>query len=278
MGGGLYWMYTPMRSLELKGRNNMPNLLKRFGHAIVPTSLRPQVRRVLSKRRVVRKALYGGNLRYCPICQSHLHAFEPQGPTQRPNARCPICGSMERHRFFFLFANQEMGLCAAPKKKMLHVAPEACLVPILSECEHLDYLTADLMPGAMVQMDLTDIHMPDETFDVVVASHVLEHIPDDRKAMREVFRVLKPGGWAVMQVPVTTTETFEDLSIVDPHERIRVYGHHEHVRRCGEDYYSRMSEVGFELCMSKLPVQEDQAECTRLGITPYQSIPLCVKR
>ena len=255
----------------------MSSLIKRFGHALLPAPLWPRVRRVVSNTRIVRKALYRGNQRYCPICNSHLRMFAPQGPTKRPNARCPICGSFERHRLFFLFASREMGLCSAPRKKMLHVAPEACLSPILSKCKHLDYLTADLMPGAMVQMDLTDIQMPDDTFDVVVASHVLEHIPDDRKAIREVLRVLKPGGWAVMQVPVTADETFEDLSIVDPKERERVYGHHEHVRRCGEDYYDRMAEEGFELCMIQLPEQQDQAECMRLGIASYQSIPLCTK-
>lgn len=255
----------------------MPSLIERFGHVLLPAPLRPQVRRVVRNTRIIRKALNRGDQRYCPICKSHVRSFRPQGPNRRPNACCPICGSFERHRLFFLFASREMGLCSMPKKKMLHVAPEACISPILAECKHLDYLTADLMPGAMVQMDLTDIHMPDETFDVVVASHVLEHIPDDRQAMREVLRVLKPGGWAVMQVPVTTEKTYEDLSIVDPQERERLYGHHEHVRRCGEDYYDRMSEEGFELRMMQLPEQQDQAECTRLGIASYQSIPLCIK-
>lgn len=120
----------------------------------------------------------------------------------------------------------------------------------------------------MVKMDITDIQFPPETFDVVYCSHVLEHVPDDRKAMREFWRVLKPGGWAILNVPVIDKETFEDFSITDPDERERVFGKDDHVRLYGPDYADRLREAGFVVTVVSPGDMCSATEIRRFGLTP----------
>lgn len=118
---------------------------------------------------------------------------------------------------------------------MLHVAPEPSFGVIFSKSKYIDYLSADLYDkSVMVKMDITDIQYPENYFDIIFCSHVLEHVLDDKKAMREFLRVLKPTGWAVLQVPIMAMKTIEDPSITDPDERLRVFGQHDHVRRYGK--------------------------------------------
>lgn len=138
--------------------------------------------------------------------------------------------------------------------KILHVAPEHQLQRFLSGLKNLDYVTADISRhDVMVQMDLTGIQYHDDCFDGMICNHVLEHIVDDRRAMRELFRVLKPGGWAILQVPISRrlTETLEDHSIVSEADRERVFGQKDHVRIYGADYTERLQGVGFEVKVFK---------------------------
>ena len=130
----------------------------------------------------------------CPVCDQTADKFLPFGAKQTPERRCPSCGSLERHRAVWLYFERFTDLFTR-KVKMLHAAPEPCLMQRLRSQPNIDYLSIDLkMPSAMAHMDLTDLDLSNDAFDVVYASHVLEHIPDDRKAMREFVRVLKPGG------------------------------------------------------------------------------------
>ncbi|HUF80440.1 MAG TPA: methyltransferase domain-containing protein [Burkholderiales bacterium] len=135
--------------------------------------------------------------------------------------------------------------------------------------EGLDYLSVDLSsPGAMARMDLTRMACPDSTFQAIYCSHVLEHIPDDRKAISELYRVLRPGGWAVLEVPITADKTHEDPSVVDPEERKKHFGQRDHVRRCGPDYVERVRSAGFVvqvLCSTDLAAETD---CRRMGFLP----------
>jgi len=101
--------------------------------------------------------------------------------------------------------------------------------------------------GVMEKMDITDIQHPNGNFDIIYCSHVLEHVPDDRKAMSEFYRVLRPSGWAVLNVPITADTTYEDPSITDPDERERLFGQHDHVRRYGPDYKDRLEDAGFHV-------------------------------
>lgn len=149
---------------------------------------------VLSKP--FRKIYYYGNTYYCPVCKSHLRNFiSTRGPVKRPGVRCPVCWSLERHRFVWEFLRQETNLFDGTRKRMLHVAPELVFMAQIAKITNLDYITADLRnPRAKVKMDITNIHFPDNSFDVIYCSHVLEHVPDDLRAIGEFHRVLKPDG------------------------------------------------------------------------------------
>lgn len=183
---------------------------------------------------------------YCPICGNLAHKFLPATPEPRPNCVCPNCGSRERHRLTWLFLERHTDLFDGRRRQMLHIAAERATARRLQALPGLDYLTADLAsPSAMVKMDITDIHYPDASFDVILCSHVLEHVDDDRQAMREFYRVLRPGGWAVLLVPISVEMTFEDPSIIDPALRKRLFGHPQHVRQYGLDFADRLREVGF---------------------------------
>jgi len=225
------------------------------------------------------KVVFFGRKHYCPICRSHARTFFPCGNPPRPNARCPICHSLERHRLDWLFFRQETNLFDTSPKRMLHVGPEPCFESRLKRIDNLDYLTADLHnPRAMVKMDITAIQFPDNSFDVIYCSHILEHVPDDHKAIREFYRVLKPGGWAVLQVPVVEVETtFEDPTITSPQERERVFGQHDHVRRCGPDYINRMAAAGFNTTTFCATDVIDAASLFRLGVQQGRLIFFCTK-
>ena len=158
---------------------------------------------------------------------------------------CPNCHSLERHRFLWLILQylwEEGRIC--DKGKMLHFAPEPCLA--MKFKKSFEYISADLDPEiAMVAMDITDIKFPDNTFDAIVCNHVLEHIPDDRKAISELYRVMKKGGWGSLQVPLKGETTYEDDTITTPEAREKAFGQFDHVRLYGSDFYRRLLEVGF---------------------------------
>ncbi len=161
---------------------------------------------------------------------------------------------------------------------MLHIAPELQLSRLFRAQPSLDYLSADLKsPRAMVKMDITDIPYPDHTFDVIYCSHVLEHVPDDRKAMRELHRVLKPGGWAILQVPITAKATVEDPAVTDPQERLRLYGQIDHVRRYGPDYKDRLVEAGFGVILEQFVQELNERQVRRFGLNKCSPIHLCTK-
>lgn len=226
---------------------------------IIPRPWRPALKRMV----------YAGRRRHCPVCDRHARRFVPGGENSRPEAACPFCGSLERHRLVWLYFQRRTNLFDRSPKRVLHVAPESMFQPRLLEALAPGYLTADLFdPSVMERMDITDINHPDAAFDVIYCSHVLEHVPDDRKAMREFRRVLKPGGWAVLLVPITAERTIEDTSITDPAERLRRFGQEDHVRRYGSDFEHRLREAGF--AVTRTP---PGALCTPLEIERYQLSP-----
>jgi SAM-dependent methyltransferase len=170
------------------------------------------------------------------------------GVNPRVDARCPNCAALERHRLLILFLRKETDFFDGRPKRFLHVAPEKAFIPTFSEAIGGGYLTADLLAnGVMAKMDVTDIGHPDETFDVIYCSHVLEHVGDDRKAMSEFWRVLKKDGWAILNVPMGKNPTVEDPTVTDPAERLRRFGQKDHVRVYGPDYVDRLAEAGFRV-------------------------------
>src|SRR6266849_5073580 len=186
----------------------------------------PRDRRRQLRRAVMRCTQFGLN-RYCPCCRAHLRRFRPFGLIPRQEALCPVCESLERHRLIYLYMTKKTDLFVGHPKKMLHVAPEPQLSRLFREADGIDYLSADLSaPNAMAKMDIMDIRYPDDTFDVIYCIPILEHVADDRQAMREFYRVLKPGGWAILQVPIPAGTTVEDPTVSSPEERERLFGQH----------------------------------------------------
>jgi len=162
--------------------------------------------------------------------------------------------------------------------KILHIAPEPALEAKLRSLPWLDYLSADLHnPHAMLQMDICDIQFPDEQFDLIYCSHVLEHVLDDLKALREFYRVLKTGGQAVILAPITSPQTISDPSVADPLERERLFGQHDHVRRYGWDFIQRVEKAGFRVKVIRRAELADEEEAKRFGLELEETIFLCEK-
>jgi SAM-dependent methyltransferase len=247
---------------------------------VLATALKTIRRHQLAGRvlRILRNVRTAGWTYYCPICRSELRRLRPFGVIPRPNAQCPACGSLERHRLVWMFFKHKTNLFDGSPKRMLHVAPEPMLEKQLRCLPGLTYLTTDLRnTGVTVRMDITSIAHEDDTFDVIYCSHVFEHVSDDRQAMRELYRVLRPTGWAVLQVPITAAKTFEDPSVQTPEERERVFGQCDHVRRYGPDYQDRLKEARFEVACFTAEAIVGSQQIDRMGIREDEPIFLCIK-
>ena len=197
-------------------------------------------------KKAIKRAWLAGRERECPVCGGSARMFLDHGTPLREGARCPWCQSLERHRLVWWYFRSSTDLFDGRPKRMLHLAPERCLEPRLRAAIGDGYLTGDLNdPVAMERIDITDIRHPDSSFDVIYCSHVLEHVPDDRRAMAELRRVLRPSGWAVLLVPIFGERTVEDATVKDPQERRWRFGHPDHVRIYGSDYVDRLRGAGF---------------------------------
>ena len=196
---------------------------------------------------------YLGRGRECPICGARRRKFLPYGyVTSREDALCPRCLSLERHRLIWLWLQRHSDLFAA-HPHILHIAPEVSLMRHFKRHykEHKErYTTADLeSPLADMHFDVQHIPMEARSIDVVICNHLLEHVVNDRIALAELYRILKPGGWGIMLVPEdrSLATTFEDDTITDPAERTRIFGQYDHRRIYGRDYAARLREAGFEV-------------------------------
>jgi SAM-dependent methyltransferase len=194
-----------------------------------------------SLRRARRLAMTGLRVQ-CPCCGSRFRRFKAM---HGPDRACWSCGSLERHRSLALFLDRRPELLW-PGMSILHVAPEPVLRDRLTAVEGVRYVSGDLTAEfGPEEIDVTELQYDDDSFDLVICNHVLEHVPDDRRAMREIARVLRPGGAAILLVPdVSAPETDEEPSITDPIERVRRFGQDDHVRRYGWDYVDRLRETG----------------------------------
>ena len=194
--------------------------------------------------------------RTCPICGYH-GVFVAVGHPPRWDARCLSCGSRERHRLLHLWITQDGGDRLAGKR-ILHFAPEKAVMRQMRDNKL--YETADLMQrGVTHQVDITKVPLPDASYDVVMSHHVLEHIPDDRAAMRELFRLLKPGGFALLSVPINPTRhaTYENPAITGKAERWAHFSAHDHVRYYGMDFADRLAEAGFVVETFRVTPEEE---------------------
>ena len=193
---------------------------------------------------------YMGRGRECPICGSRRRRFLPYGYVRsREDALCPRCLSLERHRMLWLWIERESDLMQR-LPRLLHIAPEVSLMKHFKRIYRgtEGYITADLeSPLADMHFDVQDIPLADRSVDVVICNHLFEHVADDRLAMRELYRIMRHGGWGIMVVPEDRTRehTFEDDSITDAAERTRLFGQYDHRRIYGRDYDERLREAGF---------------------------------
>ncbi len=183
-----------------------------------------------------------------PIDGKSFRTFLPYGyENPRENVLSPSTLSLERHRLLWLYLKNETNFFTQPHK-LLHFAPEQAFYKRFKKLKNIDYTTTDLnSPLADVKADICDLPFADNAFDVILCNHVLEHIPNDSKAMQELYRILKPGGWGIFQIPqdLKREKTFEDNSITDKKERARIFGQYDHVRIYGRDYFDKLRSVGF---------------------------------
>jgi SAM-dependent methyltransferase len=236
------------------------NPVKRMLKAVLPARTYEGLKRTAREARI--KLIYRGEGLECPFCGEHFKKFMPHGldvPVLQEHSvvsggvratTCPRCGSYDRERLIYLYLLQRTDVFKGGKK-LLDIAPADHLAAKLREIPGLDYISGDLFrEDVMVKVDVTDIQFPDATFDVVLCNHILEHVPDDRLAMRELYRVLKPGGWAMVLAPYSTTlaATIEDPSVQSSEERLRRFGQDDHVRIYARgDYLARLTESGFDV-------------------------------
>ncbi|HLU86749.1 MAG TPA: methyltransferase domain-containing protein [Taishania sp.] len=192
--------------------------------------------------------LYRGNNVTCPVCEKSYSKFLSYGANNRDNVLCPGDLTLERHRLMWLYLKDHSNFFTAEKLNVLHIAPEQCFHKKFKAQKNLNYLTADLVsPIADMHFDLHKIPLEDNRFDVVFCNHVMEHVDDPLTCMKELYRVMKPGGWAIMQVPqdINRAETFEDPSIVTPEDREKYYWQKDHLRLFGLDYPQYLEKAGF---------------------------------
>lgn len=254
--------------------NVLPKPLRQLAHSL-PQPVRHSAWEILHFFATVP---YWGMSRYCPICERHSRKFGSFGVVAREDAMCMFCGSLERHRLVWIYFQRMTDLFDGRRKKVLHVAPELALSKRMKKQLGAEYITADLYDtSVMVTMDITDIQYPDNTFDVIYCSHVLEHVSDDRRAMREFYRTLKADGWAILLVPIYAEVTFEDPSIVDPAMRLAVYRQEDHVRIYGRDYIDRLKESGFKVKVTLSSELLSSQELQTMGIEPMDEIYYCTK-
>lgn len=214
------------------------------------------------------KPFYHGDNVECPVCGKRFRKFLPYGYGEAAeNRMCPNCLSLERHRLLWLFLKKKTNFFTA-NLKVLHFAPEQPFLKRFKALDNLDYTTADIdSPIADLKLDVTAIDMPDNSFDVVICNHVLEHVSDVGKAFSEIRRILKPSGWAILLVPINPdVDTFEDPTVTDPKERARLFGQYDHVRQFGRDYESVLSQAGFKVNSDRLFYELSDKERDRMNL------------
>jgi SAM-dependent methyltransferase len=213
---------------------------------------RPLLIRLSYPFKLIAPLLYKGNNVTCPVCEKDFSKFLSYGSdvAHRENVLCPFDLTLERHRLMWLYLKNETTFFTANKLNVLHIAPEQCFHALFKKQKNLVYTTGDLVsPIADLHFDLHEIPLENDLFDVVFCNHVMEHVNDVHQCMSEIYRVLKPGGWAIMQVPqdFNRATTLEDPSITSPEDREKFYWQKDHVRLFGNDYPTYLTKAGFQV-------------------------------
>lgn len=224
--------------------------------------------------------LLKGNAVTDPIDGKSFRKFLPYGyGNQRDNVLSPSTFSLERHRLLWLYLMRETDFFTAPKK-VLHIAPEQCFYNRFKSLKNIDYITADLnSPLAQIKANICDLPFEENSFDVIFCNHVLEHVENDKKAMSELFRVLKPKGTGIFQVPqdLQREETYENFSITNPKERAQHFGQYDHVRVYGKDYFSKLRAVGFTVNEVDYTKELGSDLVKKYALVKGEILPVCFK-
>ncbi len=222
--------------------------------------------------------LYAGSNVSCPCCGGSFRRFKAYGASRRPGAMCPRCRSFERHRLLWLYLRRETRIFTS-HMVVLHFAPEYWFRKAFKELTNLEYVTADIdSPLADIRTDITAIDSQDGRFDAVICVHVLEHVVDDRRALGEIMRVLKPGAWALIMVPVDRgRETTLEGVAGSPSERLALHGKSDHVRTYGRDVGERLEAAGFEVTREPYAERLGPEASREYGLSTATDIYLCVK-
>ncbi|MBU3822031.1 class I SAM-dependent methyltransferase [Flavobacteriaceae bacterium XHP0103] len=215
-----------------------------------------------------------------PIDCKSFKYFLPYGyGKQRNNVLSPSTLSLERHRLLWLYLREETNFFTE-FHKVLHFAPEQAFYKRFKNMKNLDYTTTDLnSPLANVKADICNLPFEDNSFDVILCNHVLEHIPDDTKAMQELYRVLKVGGMGIFQIPqdLSREKTFEDNSITDKKERAKIFGQYDHVRVYGRDYFDKLRNIGFKVDEVDYTAQLSEEDIKKYCLAKGEIIPVVYK-
>lgn len=224
--------------------------MKKFYKYLLNTLPRPLLIRLSYPFKLVAPLLYKGDKVECPVCERSFSKFLSYGSdtAHRENVLCPYDLTLERHRLMWLYLRDHSNFFTQENLKVLHIAPEQCFHKRFKKQKNLNYLTGDLVsPIADMHFDLHDIPLEDNRFDVIFCNHVMEHVNDAHRCMSELYRVMKPGGWGIMQVPqdFSREETLEDPAIISPEDREKFYWQKDHVRLFGKDYPNWLRKAGF---------------------------------
>ena len=256
--------------------------MKKIFKFILNTIPRPILIRLSIVARPILALLLKGNRFTDPIDGKSFRMFFPYGyGTQRNNVLSPSTLSLERHRLLWLYLQNETDFFTAKEKKnVLHFAPEQEFYKRFTKQKNIQYTTTDLFsPLADVKADICNLPFEDNQYDVLFCNHVLEHIPDDTKAMQELYRVLKPGGMAILQIPqdLNRATTFSDDSITDEKERAAIFGQYDHVRVYGRDYFDKLRSIGFTVVEEDYTTKISPELVTKYCLAPGEIIPVCFK-
>lgn len=253
---------------------------KKLFKYILNTIPRPILIRLSYVARPILAYFLKGNIFTDPIDGKSFKSFLPYGyGTQRSNVLSPSTLSLERHRLFWLYLHNETDFFSAPKK-VLHFAPEQAFYNRFRKMKNLEYVTTDLnSPLADVKADICNLPFKNDEFDIIFCNHVLEHIPEDTKAMQELYRVMKSGGMGFFQIPqdLSREKTFEDNSITDKKQRAKIFGQYDHVRVYGRDYFDKLRSIGFEVEEVDYTATMSDEDITRFCLAKGEIIPVVYK-
>jgi predicted SAM-dependent methyltransferase len=255
--------------------------VKQLFRFILNTIPRPLLIRLSYVARPVITFFLKGNNYTDPIDGRSFKSFLPYGyGKQRSNVLSPSTLSLERHRLLWLYLKNETDFFTK-KHKVLHFAPEQAFYKRFRKMKNLEYITTDLeSPLADIKADICNLPFEDNEFDVILCNHVLEHIPNDTKAMQELFRVLKPKGMAILQIPqdLSREHTFEDDSITDRKERAEIFGQYDHVRVYGRDYFNKLRAIGFDVKETDYTTVLSESDISKYCLAKDEVIPICYKK